>query len=129
MVKEISEFAPKGIDVYWDTTTRPDFERAVPLLAHRGRLILMAGLDARPVLPAGPFYTKDCSLHGFAITNATSPELRECAKAINESLAGGQLRARISRVMPLAEARAAHQLLEDSQRGVVKLNGKIVLTA
>jgi NADPH2:quinone reductase len=129
LVKEISEFAPDGIDVYWDTTTRPDFERAVPLLAHRGRIILMAGLDARPVLPAGPFYTKDCSLHGFAISNATNQELQECAKAINESLASGTLKARISRVMPLAESAAAHQLLEDSLRGLAKVKGKIVLTA
>ena len=46
IVKAISEFAPDGIDVYWDTTTKPDFERAVPLLSHRGRIVLMAGLDA-----------------------------------------------------------------------------------
>jgi NADPH:quinone reductase len=128
VVKAITEFAPEGIDVYWDTTTRPDFERAVPLLAHRGRIILMAGLEARPVFPVGAFYTKDCSLHGFAITNATSRELRDCANAINASLESGQLKARISRVMPLAEAAAAHQLLGDSQRGLLKLKGKIVLT-
>lgn len=128
VVKEIGKFAPAGIDVYWDTTTRPDFERAVPLLAHRGRIILMAGLEARPVFPVGPFYTKDCLLHGFAISNATSGELRDCAKAINESLASAKLKARISRVMPLAEAAAAHQLLEDSLHGLTRLKGKIVLT-
>ena len=129
VVKEISEFAPNGIDVYWDTTTRPDFERAVPLLALRGRIILMAGLEAHPVFPVGPFYTKDCSLHGFAISNATRQELLECANAINESLESGTLKARISRVMPLAETAAAHQLLEDSQRGLARVKGKIVLTA
>jgi len=129
VVKAIREFAPGGIDVYWDTTTHPDFERAVPLLAPRGRMLLMAGLGARPVFPVGEFYTKDCSLHGFAITNATAQELQQCARAINESLAAGKLKARISRVMPLAEAAAAHQLLEDSQNGQVKLKGKIVLTA
>jgi NADPH2:quinone reductase len=55
IVKAISEFAPDGIDVYWDTTTKPDFERAVPLLAHRGRIILMPGLDAHPAFPVGAF--------------------------------------------------------------------------
>lgn len=126
--KAVSEFAPGGIDVYWDTTTHPDFERAVPLLAHRGRIILMAGLDARPVFPVGGFYTKDCSMHGFAITNATAEELRNCSKAINELLAQGKLKSRINRVMRLSEAAAAHRLLEDVQRGVGKLSGKIVLT-
>lgn len=128
VVKVMAEFAPEGLDVYWDTTTRPDFERAVPLLAHRGRIILMAGLDACPVFPVGAFYTKDCSMHGFAISNATLQELRDCAAAINESLAGGKLKARISRLLPLAQAPAAHQLLEESQRGLLKLRGKIVLT-
>jgi NADPH2:quinone reductase len=128
LAKAISDFAPDGIDVYWDTTTRPDFERAVPLLAHRGRVILMAGYDARPPFPVGAFYTKDCSMHGFAITNARSRELQDCANAINQSLAAGKLTARISRVMPLSEAAAAHRLLEDSQRGLVKLHGKVLLT-
>jgi NADPH2:quinone reductase len=127
VAKEIAEFAPDGIDVYWDTTTRLDFERAVPLLAHRGRIILMAGLDARPVFPIGPFYTKDCSLHGFAISNATNRELQECAKAINKSLESGTLKARISRALPLAEAAIAHQLLEVSLHGMAKLKGKIIL--
>jgi NADPH2:quinone reductase len=128
VVKAISEFAPNGIDVYWDTTTKPDFERAVPLLAHRGRIVLMAGLDAHPPFPVGAFYTKDRSMHGFAITNATVEELQDCARAINESLAKGKLVTRIDRVMPLAEAAQAHQLIEDSQRGRVRLRGKIVLT-
>jgi NADPH2:quinone reductase len=128
IVQAISEFAPNGIDVYWDTTTKPDFERAVPLLSHRGRILLMAGLDAHPSFPVGAFYTKDCSLHGFAITNATAEELQDCARAINEWLAKGKLLARVDRVMPLAEAAQAHQLIEDSLRGRIKLHGKIVLT-
>jgi len=128
IVAAISEFAPNGIDVYWDTTTKPDFERAVPLLSHRARIVLMAGLDAHPPFPVGAFYTKDCSLHGFAITNATAEELQDCAKAINEWLAKGKLLARVDRVMPLAEAARAHQLIEDSLHGRLKLHGKIVLT-
>jgi NADPH2:quinone reductase len=128
IVEAISEFAPNGIDVYWDTTTKPDFERAVPLLSHRARIVLMAGLDAHPSFPVGAFYTKDCSLHGFAITNATAEELQDCARAINEWLSKGKLLARVDRVMPLAEAAQAHQLIEDSLRGRLKLHGKIVLT-
>jgi NADPH2:quinone reductase len=128
IVTAISAFAPNGIDVYWDTTTKPDFERAVPLLARRGRIVLMAGLDAHPSFPVGAFYTKDCSMHGFAISNATVEELQSYAKVINECLAKGKLVARIGRVMLLAEAGRAHQLIEDSLGGLVKLSGKIVLT-
>ncbi|HTY53992.1 MAG TPA: NADPH:quinone reductase [Candidatus Binataceae bacterium] len=128
-VTAISEFAPKGVDVYWDTTTTPDFERAMPLLAHRGRIILMAGLNAHPTFPVGALYTKDCSVRGFAITNATVNELRQCADSINQWLAEGKLKARIAREMGLADAAQAHRIFEDSQHGSLKLSGKIVLTA
>ena len=121
----IRDFAPKGVDVYWDTAREPDFERSVPLLKHRGRIILMAGLNAHPPFPVGAFYTKDCSMHGFAITNATSEELRDVADQINRLLAVGALKAKVGRVMPLAESAMAHRLFEEHQ---AELNGKIVLT-
>jgi len=124
----VAEFATNGVDVYWDTTTKPDFERAVPLLSKRARIVLMAGLDAHPPFPVGAFYTRDCSLHGFAVTNATIEELQNCAVAINEWLAKGKLHARVDRVMPLAEAAEAHRLIEESLSGRLKLHGKIVLT-
>jgi len=96
----------------------------VPLLQHRGRLIVMAGLNAHPPFPVGPFYTKDCSMHGFAITNATTQELCECAGQINGLLAAGALKVKLDRVMPLAQAAAAHRLFEEHQ---AELSGKIVL--
>jgi NADPH2:quinone reductase len=120
----IRDFAPQGVDVYWDTTREPDFERSVPLLKHRGRIILMAGLNAHPPFPVGAFYTKDCSMHGFAITNATPEELRDAADQINRLLAAGALKAKVDRVMPLADAAMAHRLFEEHQ---AELNGKIVL--
>jgi len=120
----IRDFAPQGVDVYWDTTHEPDFERSVPLLKHRGRIILMAGLNAHPPFPVGAFYTKDCSMHGFAITNATPEELRDVADQINRLLATGALKAKVDRVMPLAEAAMAHRLFEEHQ---AELNGKIIL--
>ena len=124
VVKAISDFVPQGVDVYWDTTRQPDFERAVPLMAHRGRIIVMAGLDAHPTFLVGAFYTKDCSMHGFAVTNATPAELRDGAGVINRWLSEGRLRGKIDRIMGLAEAAAAHRLVEDPH---AELKGKIVL--
>jgi len=43
-------------------------------------------------------------------------------------LAKGKLLARVDRVMSLGEAARAHQLIEDSLLGHIKLHGKIVLT-
>ena len=124
----IKEFAPKGVNVWWETLREPDFERAVPMLAPRGRMIVMAGREARPPLPVGPFYVKDCSLHGFAMFNATPSEQRAAAEDINQWLVEGTLKARIDRVLPLAQAAEAHRLQEESTvKKSGALAGKIVL--
>jgi NADPH2:quinone reductase len=124
----VREFAPKGVNVWWETLREPNFERAVPLLAMRGRMIVMAGREARPAMPVGPFYVKDCSLYGFAMFNATPSEQRAAAEDINQWLVEGTLKARIDRVLPLSQTAEAHRLQEDStihKSGV--LSGKIVL--
>ena len=120
--------APSGVNVWWETLREPNFERTVPLLAMRGRMIVMAGREAKPVFPVGPFYVKDCALHGFAMFNAPADEQRACADDINRWLAEGKLRARIDRVLPLAQTAAAHRLQEENTIGKKgTLAGKIVL--
>lgn len=124
----VKEFAPDGINVWWETLREPDFDRTVSLLAPRGRMILMAGRDARPPFPVGPFYVKGCHLYGFAMFNATFDELRAAADSINRCLAEGKLKSRIDRVLPLAETALAHKLQEESTVGKSgSLAGKIVL--
>jgi NADPH:quinone reductase len=126
--KMLREFAPKGVNVWWETLREPNFERAVPLLATRGRMIVMAGRDARPALPVGPFYVKDCSLFGFAMFNATPSEQRASAEDINQWLVEGTLKPRIDRVLPLSQAAEGHRLQEESTvQKTGGLAGKIVL--
>lgn len=126
--EQIRQAAPGGVHVWWETLRESDFERTVPLLAPRGRMIVMAGREARPVFPVGPFYVKDCSLFGFAMFNATPAEQQHSAQDINRWLAAGQLRPRIDRVLPLSETAAAHKLQEDNTlHKAGTLAGKIVL--
>jgi NADPH2:quinone reductase len=124
----IKAFAPHGVNVWWESLRDPNFERTVALMAPRGRIIVMAGRDAKPVFPVGPFYVKGLSLHGFAMFNATQEEQRAASVDINRWLAEGKLKARIDRIFPLAEAAVAHRLQEDSTIGRSSaLAGKIVL--
>jgi NADPH:quinone reductase len=124
----IKAFAPEGVNVWWETLREPNFERTIPLLAMRGRMVVMAGREARPVFPVGPFYVKDCSLHGFAMFNASVREQRAAANAINRWLTEGKLKARIDRVLPLSQAAEAHRLQEASTlQKTGALAGKIVL--
>jgi NADPH:quinone reductase len=126
--ERIREFAPDGVHVWWETLREPDFDRTVSLLATRGRMVLMAGREARPVFPVGPFYVKGCSLFGFAMFNATPEEQRQAADDINRWLADGKLRCNIDRVLPLSETAQAHKLQEESTlQKSGALSGKLVL--
>ena len=128
MAAAIKSFAPDGVNVWWETLREPDFDRTIPLLAMRGRMVLMAGRDARPPFPVGPFYVKGCSLFGFAMFNAPADEQRPAADDINRWLAEGKLQARIDRILPLSEAATAHRLQEESTVGKTgALAGKIIL--
>ena len=124
----IKAFAPQGVNVWWETLREPNFDTTISHLALKGRMILMAGRDARPQFPVGPFYVKDCSLFGFAMFNATQRDQRAAANAINRWLAEGKLKGRIDRIMPLSSAAEAHRIQEEStlhKSGA--LAGKIVL--
>jgi NADPH2:quinone reductase len=125
-VKEATE--GKGIDVWYETQPPTDLDRTVEMMAPRGRIIVMAGRQARPVLPNGPFYVKGLSLLGFAMFNMTAAEQQACAEDMNRWMIEGKLRALIGKEFPLAETAAAHQLQEDNTlRKAGTLTGKIVI--
>ena len=128
MLAELKAVCPAGVNVWWETTREPDFDRAVAAMAGRGRFILMAGREARPPFPVGPFYVKGCSLHGFVMFMATPQEQRAAAEDLNRWLSQGKYVPRIDRVLPLTETAAAHRLQEESTiQKLGTLAGKIVL--
>jgi NADPH:quinone reductase-like Zn-dependent oxidoreductase len=118
----IRAVAPAGVDLYVDTSGRNDLETALGLLARRGRVVVMAGLRSRPVLPAGPLYLTDGSVVGFTISHARTDEVAEAAAHVGDAMAEGLLRPRAVEVLPLSAAAEAHRRLE--QGGV---RGKLVL--
>ncbi|MDG2220639.1 MAG: NADPH:quinone reductase [Rubripirellula sp.] len=124
----VSQVAPDGVNVFWETRREPDFDLAVDLMSSRGRMVLMAGRDARPEFPVGPFYVKECSLHGFAMFKATPAEMLTAAEEINRWLATGMLRATIAHRLPLDQAGEAHRLQEQATlNGSAEVGGKIVV--
>lgn len=128
LVTEVRKFAPQGVNVFWETLREPDFDQIIGCLADRGRIVLMAGRDARPPFPVGPFYVKGCSMHGFVMFQATADQQRVCADDINRWLGERKLAANVSLVLPLAEAARAHRIQEESTvQKSGELAGKIVL--
>lgn len=124
----LREFAPEGIDVWYETQREPDLETSVPLLRRRGRMVLMAGRSAKPSLPLGSFYPRDCSLHGFAMFNATAEEQRRCTSDMIRWIEEGRLKPMVGRAFPLEDAAEAHRFLEaNTLGGAGSLSGKVVI--
>ena len=129
VAKAVAEFAPEGVNAIWETQREPDFDLLVSCLAERGRIVVMAGRDARPSFPVGPFYVKCASIHGFVMFKASPDSQRAAADEINKWLVSGKLQAQIGLELPLSEAAEAHRVQETAtlqKNGT--LAGKIVLT-
>ncbi|MFF4346880.1 NADPH:quinone reductase [Streptomyces sp. NPDC001530] len=122
LTRRLAQLAPAGFDLHVDTSGRNDLAAAVALLAHRGRIVLLAGAKDEPVLPVGPLYMKDASVRGFAISHATTAELAAAATTINDLLARDLLRPRTTQTLPLSAAADVHHRME---RG--ELHGKRVV--
>ncbi|SDB93507.1 NADPH:quinone reductase [Raineyella antarctica] len=123
LVTRVGHAAPEGIDIWWDTSGLPDVETVLPLVRVGGSVVVTAAMAARPALPVGALYTRDLTLHGFAMSNATVEDLAAAAQVINHFLATATLRGRVAAALPLAQAARAHRMLQDG--GV---HGRLLLT-
>jgi NADPH2:quinone reductase len=125
----LKEWGPDGLDIWFETQREPNLELSIPMLRKRGRMIVMAGRTAKPTLPLGAFYPRDCQLLGFAMFNATPTEQAACAAEMNAWSSGGKLKARVGKSFPLAEAQAAEKFLEDNTlHSAGTLAGKVVIS-
>ena len=105
-----------GVPVVYDSVGRTTFEQSLACLAPRGMLVLF-GQSSGPVAPFDPqllarggslFLTRPVLQHYVA----TRAELLARAGEVLRWVAEGTLALRIERVLPLAQAVAAHRLLE-----------------
>lgn len=120
--RRLSVAATAGIDVHLDTSGQPDLGLAVDLLAHRGRIVVLAGLAARPELPLGGLYARDGRVVGVAISNARVAELTDAATRINQLLpTDADLLAGPVETLPLSAAAEAHRRLESGRARGVRL--------
>lgn len=123
LAEQIRAAAPQGVDIWWDTSGHHAFEAALAHLRLGGRIIVMASMGATPTLPIGALYTKDASIRGFAISNASVDDLGRAADVINRLLPIGGLRSRIAATLPLRDAALAHQQMASGRP-----RGRIVIT-
>ncbi|MGN6125733.1 MAG: zinc-binding dehydrogenase, partial [Humibacter sp.] len=108
----IAAALPNGADVWLDTSGSLRLAQAVPLLAERGRIVLVAGVTRRDELPFGELYTHDRGIVGFAISNARVDELRRAADAVGSAVAADALPAPVVERRPLEQTAQAHADVE-----------------
>lgn len=105
-----------GIDVYLDTSGHLDLHTVIGLLARRGRVVVMAGLDATAALPLGALYVRDARVQGFAISNAPASDLADAAAAMSGLSADDPLySSQAVTELSFSQAGRAHRLLEQDQ--------------
>lgn len=124
----VTEIVPGGAAVWWETSNQPNFDKMAAALGRFGRIILMAGRAARPEFPVGPFYTKCCSMLGFAMFLMPADAQRRAAEEINRWMAAGDIRPAIDRVATLEDTPELHRLQEENTlRGAGVVRGKLVV--
>ncbi|MFE1027587.1 NADPH:quinone reductase [Streptomyces sp. NPDC058818] len=123
LVERSRRAAPRGYDVHLDTSGHGALADAVDLLARGGRLVAMVGLGSGPAgLPVSRLYTRDASIVGFAISNATTTDLAEAAEGVVRALRDTPWRPRIADRLPLSMTAEAHRRLETGE-----VRGRLVL--
>lgn len=104
--------APAGVDVFWETSGHHDFDLVAATVAPGGRVLLTAGGGVRAPLPVGALYPRDVALHGFVLSRASVAGLAGASRLVNAMLPAGELRPRISDVLPLAATPDVHARLD-----------------
>jgi len=124
----IRERSSKGVDVVLDMVGGSYFAKNLDLLKTEGRIVHIAALQGGKVeLEIGRMMQKRATITGSTLRPRSPVEKGRIAAELREKvwplLAAGTIGPVISRTFPLAEAAAAHALMESSAH-----IGKIVLT-
>ncbi len=120
--------AGKGVDVILDMVGGNYFDRNLQVAAVEGRLVIIAMLGgSRAELKLNTLLTKRLTVTGSTLRSRTVGEKAAIADAVRSNvwplLESGRVHPVIHATFPLAEAAAAHALMESSNH-----IGKIVLT-
>jgi len=119
----------KGVDVVLDMVGAPYFAKNIRCLARDGRLVMIAFLNGHVAesVDLRPIMVKRLTVTGSTMRPRSTAEKGAIAAELEAKvwplLAKGQCAPRIFRTFPLAQAAAAHRLMESSTH-----IGKIMLT-
>lgn len=112
----------KGFNIILEMLANVNLGKDLPALARFGRVVVIGSRGPVEINPRDTM-SRDASILGMTLFNATPEERHEIHAALYEGLANGTLRPIVDKEMPLAEAANAHvEIMKSSGH-----HGKIVL--
>lgn len=112
----------RGVDVIIEMLANVNLNQDLGVLAPRGRVVVVGNRGSIEIDPRRSM-TRDSSILGMSLMNATEQELARIHAALVAGLDNGTLRPVVGRELPLADATRAHQLVMEPGA-----HGKIILT-
>jgi NADPH:quinone reductase len=121
-LEELAELTGgRGVDVIVEMLANVNLDRDLGALAKFGRVVVV-GSRGRAEIDARQAMTRDASILGMTLFNATAEELGSINAALHAGLEAGTLRPVVGKALPLAEAARAHrEVLEPGARGKIVL--------
>lgn len=111
----------RGVNVILEMLSNVNLAKDLPLLAKGGRVVVIGCRGTVEINPRDVM-SRDASILGMTLFNATEPELASIHAALFAGLENGTLRPVIGQKMTLAEAsRAHHAVLEPGAYGKIVL--------
>jgi NADPH2:quinone reductase len=111
----------RGADVVLEMLANVNLGKDLEVVAKRGRIVVIGNRGSIEINPRLAM-TRDASILGMSLINATKEELSSIHAALVAGLENGTLRPVVARELPLADAAAAHiAVLEPGAQGKMVL--------
>jgi len=111
----------EGVDIILEMLSNVNLGKDLDVLAKGGRVVVVGSRGAVEINPRA-LMTRDASIHGLTLFNATPQELEGVHAAIGAGLENGTLNPVVGRELPLADAARAHEaVLEPGAYGKIVL--------
>lgn len=111
----------RGVDIILEMLSNVNLGKDLDVLAKGGRVVVVGSRGTVEINPRA-LMSRDASIHGLTLFNATPGELEGIHAAIRDGLEAGTLNPVVGRELPLADAARAHEaVLEPGAHGKIVL--------
>ena len=118
-VKRLTE--GRGVDVVFETVVSANLAADLAMIVKGGRIVCIGSPDPTVALPFGTATAVDASLLFASSSNAKRAGVAEILGEVAAMVERGELRPVVGRVVPLSQAREAHELLAGHHFGKIVL--------